>query len=151
MITLYVSPALRLFGITFLILVLKMVAVGFYTSSIRIRRKVYATPEDYAFQGLTSSGSHDADIERARRAHRNDLENILPYFGVGLLYTFTNPTTVAASIYFIGYTVARILHSVFYLGALQPHRTIAFAVALLLMLAMLVQTLIWLLTFVPVG
>lgn len=149
MITLFASPALRLFGITFLILVLKMVAVGFYTSSIRIRRKVYATPEDYAFQGLTASGSRDADIERARRAHRNDLENILPYFGIGLLYTFTNPTVVAASIYFIGYTVARILHSIFYLGAMQPHRTIAFTVALLLMLAMLVQTLIWLLTFVP--
>ncbi len=149
--TAFASPALRLFGITYLILVLKMVAVGFYTSSIRLRRKVFATPEDYALQGLAAAAGGDADIERARRAHRNDLENILPYFGVGLLYAFSNPSMVAASIYFIGYTVARILHSIFYLGAMQPYRTVAFTVALLLMLAMLVQTLISLLTLAPVS
>ena len=144
MITLYSSPALRLFAITYLILVVKMVVVGFYTSSLRIRRKVYATPEDYELQGLPRAGV-DEDIERARRAHRNDLENILPYFGVGLLYTFINPSMFAAEIYFIGYTVARVLHSIFYIRAMQPHRTIAFGIALVLMLAMLVTTFVWVL------
>ncbi len=143
--TAFASPAFRLFGITYLVLVLKMVAVGFYTSSVRIRRKVFATPEDYEFQGMAAAAGPDPDVERARRAHLNDLENILPYFGVGLLYAFTNPTLVAASIFYIGYMVARILHSVFYLTSLQPHRTIAFVVALLLMFIMLVRTLIWLL------
>jgi len=139
--TLLANPALQLFGITYLILVLKMVAVGSYTSIMRTRRGVYATPEDYELQGATPKGG-DEDIERARRAHRNDLENILPFFGVGLLYALGNPSMFAARIYFIGYMLARILHSVFYIRSMQPHRTIAFGVALLLMLAMLVTTLV---------
>ncbi len=146
--TLFISPVMRLFGVVYLLLVVKMVAVGFYTSSIRIRRKVYATPEDFEFQQLPPK-ERDPDIERARRAHRNDLENILPFFGVGLLYAWTNPSMVAASIYFIGYAVARYLHTIFYLAAIQPHRTIAFTVALLLMLAMLVNTLVWLFAYAP--
>ncbi len=136
------NPALRLFGITYMILVLKMVAVGWVTSFYRIRDKTFATPEDYALQGLTpKSGMHE-DIERVRRAHRNDLENILPYFGVGLLYALTNPSYTWAGIFFVGYTAARVLHSVCYLLSLQPWRTIAFGVAQLLMLLMLLFTIV---------
>jgi uncharacterized MAPEG superfamily protein len=43
------------------------------------------------------------------------------------------------------YTVARVLHSIFYIRSMQPHRTVAFTVALLLMLGMLLSTLVWLL------
>jgi len=139
--TLLTNPALRLFGITYLILVLKMVAVGAYTSILRMRRGVYATPEDYNLLGIAAKAI-DEDIERARRAHRNDLENILPFFGVGLLYALTDPSLFAARIYFIGYLLARILHSIFYIRQMQPHRTIAFVVAMTLMLIMLVATLI---------
>jgi len=142
MVNYFAHPAARVFGICALILVLKMVAVGFYTSILRLRSNVFATPEDYAFRGIQATAPRE-DIERARRAHRNDLENILPFFMVGLLYTFTNPALLPADIYIIGYTVARVLHSIFYIGGWQPHRTIAFTVALLLMLAMLINTLVW--------
>jgi len=135
------NPALRLFGVTDLILVLKMLAVGFTTSFYRIRDKTYATPEDYALQGLPPRPGVNEDVERARRAHQNDLENILPYFGVGVLYALTNPSPTAARVFFIGYTVARILHSVFYLRAMQPWRTIAFTVAEVLLVVMLFVTL----------
>src|ERR1700687_1229362 len=130
------NPAVRLFAVVYLILVLKMVAVGAYTSILRIGRKVYATPEDYAFQQLARQVELDADIERVRRAHRNDLENILPFFGVGLLYALSHPSMTMARIYFIGYGVARVLHRLFYIPCMQPHRTAAFGVALLLMLSM---------------
>lgn len=136
------NPVLRLFGITYLILVLKMVAVGWCTSFYRIRDKTFATPEDYRLQGLTPKASVHEDIERVRRAHRNDLENILPYFGVGLLYALSQPSLTGARIYFIGYTVARVLHSVCYILALQPYRTIAFMVGQVLMLVMLLSTLV---------
>jgi uncharacterized MAPEG superfamily protein len=138
-------PAVRLFGITYLILVLKMVAVGWYTSFHRIQKGVYATPEDYALRGVPHAARADEDIERARRAHRNDLENILPYFGVGLYYALTNPSLAAARVFFIGYLAARVLHSVFYVLQLQPYRTIAFGLGQLIMLIMLARTLIVLL------
>jgi hypothetical protein len=37
------APVIRSWGITTLLLVLKMAAVGVYTSILRIRRRVYAT------------------------------------------------------------------------------------------------------------
>jgi uncharacterized MAPEG superfamily protein len=133
-------PSVRLFGLTYLLLVFKMVAVGWYTSFLRIRKGVYATSEDYALQGLIPASGPDEEIERARRAHRNDLENILPYFGVGLLYALSSPSVTAARVYFIGYLVARVLHSVCYILQLQPYRTIAFGVGQIIMLIMLVAT-----------
>ena len=139
------NAALQLFGIVYLILVLKTVAVGAYTSIRRIRGGVYATPEDYALQGLQPKAGVNEDVERVRRAHQNDLENILPFFGVGLFYALTHPSPTAARIYFIGYAAARILHSIFYIRGLQPHRTVAFGIALVLMLGMLLSTLVTLL------
>ncbi len=135
------SPALRMLGVAYAVLVLKMMAVGAYTSLLRIRSGVYATPEDFAFVGAPPAPPRE-DIERARRAHRNDLENILPFFGIGLLYAFTNPSTTAAAIYYFGFAAARIAHSIAYLAQWQPHRTIAFAVGLALMLVMTVSTLL---------
>ena len=139
------NPALRLFAIVSLILVLKMAAVGVYTSTLRIGRKVYATPEDYALQGMQAKAGSDADIERVRRAHQNDLENILPFFLVGFLFALTRPPLLAAEICFVGFALARILHSVFYVRAMQPHRTIAFAAGSLLSGVMLVWALVALL------
>ena len=36
------------------------------------------------------------DVERVRRAHLNDMENILPFFCLGILYIFTNPALSTA-------------------------------------------------------
>jgi glutathione S-transferase len=140
--TLLSNPALRLFGVTYLILVLKMVAVGYATSFYRIRDKHFATPEDYRLQGLTPKTGVNEDVERARRAHQNDLENIVPYFGAGLLYALSNPSLGMARLYFIGFTVARILHSVFYLLQLQPWRTIVWSIGHALLLFMVLSTIL---------
>jgi uncharacterized MAPEG superfamily protein len=134
------DPVVRLYVVVYLLLALKMAAVGSYTSVLRIRRKVYATPEDYALQGLAVRTTRDEDIERVRRAHQNDLENILPFFVVGFLYLLTGPSYTAAAIYLIGYLVARTLHSVFYIASLQPYRTIAFTLGGIFTLGMIVQT-----------
>jgi len=134
------DPVVRLYVVVYLLLALKMAAVGSYTSVLRIRRKVYATPEDYALQGMAVRTTRDEDIERVRRAHQNDLENILPFFVVGFLYLLTGPSYAAAAIYLIGYLVARTLHSVFYIASLQPYRTIAFTLGGILTLGMIVQT-----------
>ena len=139
---LLVDPVVRLYVVVYILLALKMVAVGSYTSILRLRRRVYATPEDYRLQGMTPTAARDEDIERVRRAHQNDLENILPFFVLGFLFLMTRPSVTAASIYLIGYLIARTLHSIFYIRGLQPHRTIAFTLGGVLTLAMIVQTLI---------
>ena len=135
------NPALRLLAACSALLVLKMMAVGTYTSIVRIRRKKFATPEDYQLQGLTPVAEADEDVERVRRAHRNDLENILPFFALGFFYVLAQPSLAGARICFIGFTAARILHSIFYIRSMQPYRTIVFMVGYLLMLWMLVVVL----------
>jgi uncharacterized MAPEG superfamily protein len=135
------DPTFRLLALVDLLLVLKMAALGNYTSILRLRRHVYATPEDYALRAKTPGG-HDEDIERVRRAHRNDLENIPPFFVVSFLYVLTRPSYGAAAIYFWGFLAARVLHSVFYIRGAQPHRTIAFAAGSILTFVMLMSTLV---------
>jgi uncharacterized MAPEG superfamily protein len=135
------QPAVRLFAVVYLLLVLKMMLVGNYTSMLRLRRNVFATPEDYALRGAAPVVA-DEDIERVRRAHRNDLENILPFFAVGFFYVLGNPSLGMARLFLWGFLIARVIHSVFYIRARQPHRTIAFAVGSVIMFVMLVVTLV---------
>ena len=134
------DPVVRLLVVVYALLVLKMAAVGRYTSILRLRRNVFATPEDYALRGVAPR-TRDEDIERVRRAHRNDLENILPFFVVGFLYVLTRPSLLVAGIYLVGYLVARTLHSIFYIRGMQPYRTITFTAGGLLTLAMIASTL----------
>lgn len=133
-------PALRSLGTVWCVLVLKMVGVGSWTTLMRMKHRRFATPEDLKLVPGASTERH-ADIERARRAHRNDLENIPPFFGVALFFALTHPSPTATAIYFWGFAVARILHSAFYVRGLQPHRTAAFTVGWVLMIAMACQTL----------
>jgi glutathione S-transferase len=119
--------AFRLWALSVLLLGFKMLALASWTSRIRLRKKIFAAPEDYASQGLAVQAVRDADVERARRAHRNDLENILPFFAVGAVYAATEPSALGAWLCFGGFTLGRILHTVFYLGERMPHRTIAYA------------------------
>jgi len=122
------------------LLVLKMLVLQTYTSAVRIRKKVFASPEDYTLQGLTPSEGTDPDIERVRRAHLNDMENVLPFLVVGLLYALTGPSETAAWIIFGGFTLARLVHGVVYVRGLMPHRTLAYVVGFSLMVWMTIVT-----------
>ncbi len=139
------QPAVRLYAICALLLVLKMMLTGAWTSVLRIRRRVYATPEDYTFQGMTTRAGADEEIERVRRAHRNDLENVLPFLAVGFLFAAGDPSPLAARVGLVGFTAARILHTIFYVRSMQPWRTVAFAIGFLLLLWMLLAALVGLL------
>ena len=65
------SPTLHLFALCAAILVMKMLMTGYATSVLRNVRRVYLSPEDYAFWGR-EPGPPDPQIERIRRAHQND-------------------------------------------------------------------------------
>jgi prostaglandin-E synthase 1 len=137
---LFGSLPARLYALCALILVLKMMALGLYTGMLRTRRKAFASPEDYRFQGEAPSGRSDPDVERARRAHRNDLETILPFLALGPIYVQSGPSDAGAWICFVGFTTARILHTLFYLREAMPHRSLAFLGGFLVMLWMVLSS-----------
>jgi glutathione S-transferase len=61
-------------------------------------------------------------VERIRRIHMNDLEN-LPFFLVaGFLYVFTEPPLWLAQVLLYGYVVSRLLHFAAYFTA-RTHDT----------------------------
>ncbi|XP_063707870.1 microsomal glutathione S-transferase 1-like [Culicoides brevitarsis] len=109
-------------------LVIKMFLMSIITAIQRTRHKVVISKEDLNMFRGSQVLTDDPAVERARSAHRNDLENILPYLIIGLLYVFTDPNTTAAMwLYRIG-AMARILHTCVYafVPVPQPARAICF-------------------------
>jgi uncharacterized MAPEG superfamily protein len=139
------EPAVHAWALSCIVVALKTISAGVYTSTIRIRKGVYISPEDYEVQGVTPVAGLDPEVERARRIHQNDLESGLPFALIGFVYALTGPSSVATAICFAGFPIARILHGVFYGRALMPHRTIAFGLGFLILLWMAIASLIALL------
>lgn len=80
-------------------------------------------PEDARAFAKTKVRFTLEDVERVRRGHRNDLENILPFFAVGFFYVLTNPNvTVATSLIKVA-AVARIAHTIVYTVIVMPQPT----------------------------
>lgn len=139
------TPLFDLFAVCAAVLSLKMLVVGHYTGLTRMRRGVYLNPEDaraFPGEGRCTSAEH-ADVDRGLRAHRNDLESTLPFFGIGLVYVLMDPPVAVATSLLITFTAFRCVFSFFYIRGLQPWRSLSFTLAELCLLAMLVQILWW--------
>ncbi|KAL4701005.1 hypothetical protein H8959_015009 [Pygathrix nigripes] len=65
--------------------------------------------------------------ESQKKAHLNDLENIVPFLGIGLLYSLSGPDLSTAILHFRLFVGARIYHTISYLTPLpQPNRGLSF-------------------------
>ncbi|ODN05822.1 Microsomal glutathione S-transferase 1 [Orchesella cincta] len=127
------------------ILVVKMLLMSLLTARQRFSKKVFANPEDVAHDKKAKVEYGDVDVERVRRAHQNDLENILPFFVIGLLYCFTHPDPGTANLLFKIVAGGRILHTLVYAVFVipQPARFLAFAAGLGPTLYMAVKVLMY--------
>ncbi|XP_051011475.1 microsomal glutathione S-transferase 1 [Acomys russatus] len=113
------------------IILTKMMLMSFVTALKRINNKVFANPEDcVAFAKGENAKKFlqvDERVERVRRAHLNDIENIIPFFGIGLLYSLSGPDLSTALMHFRLFVGARLYHTVAYLTPLpQPNRGVSF-------------------------
>ena len=79
------------------------------------------------------------------RAHRNMLESSPLFFAIGLIYVLSGASPLGAKICFCTFTGARVLHSIVYVKAIQPWRTMFYAVSALSLVAMSVLILVTLL------
>ncbi|XP_019955350.2 microsomal glutathione S-transferase 1 isoform X2 [Paralichthys olivaceus] len=134
------SPVLRSYFTYATIVILKMMLMSPLTSYFRLTRKVFANLEDTKL-GSSSTDKKlvrtDPDVERVRRSHQNDLENIVPFVVIGLLYALTAPELSAALLHFRIFAGARIFHTVAYVCALpQPSRGLGFMLGLLVTFSM---------------
>jgi len=124
------------------ILVIKLVSMSFLTGMNRFRKGVVANPEDAGSNAQVKFD--DPDVERVRRAHLNDLENLTPFFIIGFLYVLTDPNVMLATMLYRIIAAARIIHTLVYAvyPIRQPARGIAFITALLPTVFMAVMVII---------
>lgn len=112
------------------VLVLKMMIMAPLTGRQRMKHGVPPSPEDHAMlKGKTILQSHE-DVDRVRRAHLNDLENIPIFFIASFAYMLTDPDPQTALNLFRIYTAARCAHTFVYAIHVvpQPARGIAWAI-----------------------
>lgn len=129
------------------ILAVKLLALSGLTGMTRVARGVFANPEDAkSLKGKVKFD--DPAVERLRRAHLNDLENIPAFWVLGALYLTTGPAVAWATLLFRAASLFRIVHTVVYaiVPLPQPARGIAFGIPYIINLYMGVQTILYYVT-----
>ena len=106
---------LPVFAVVCALLVLKAQVLGAATAATRGKLKKFINPEDAAWLGGEHVNPDDERVQRIFRAHRNDLENLLPFFIGGVLYILSGAATTAGAAYFVVFLLARYVHSFAYL------------------------------------
>ena len=89
-------------------------------------------------------------MARVLRAHANAQATIYPFLLLGLAFVLAGGSYVVAVSLFSIFTVARIAHSIAYLGGRQPWRTIFFVISGLSLIALMIA-LIWVLVAGALG
>lgn len=126
---------------------LHMMALDGYAGLVRGKTKTAVNEEDArtVSRGAQLVEADPPAVARVMRAHRNLVASALPFLIVGLIWVLLGTTQSWALGVFGVFVGARILHSVAYLGHLQPWRTLAFVVgqgATIVMLVQIVRTLV---------
>ncbi|KAL1513113.1 hypothetical protein ABEB36_002575 [Hypothenemus hampei] len=126
--TLIEQPVFRTYVFYVAILSLKLLAMSVLTSIQRFKHSAFANPEDAGPRKLKVNVNEN--VERVRRAHLNDLENIPIFFVVALIYLTTNPPVFLATMLIRLFTISRFIHSFVYAVVVlpQPSRALSFAV-----------------------
>ncbi len=82
-------------------------------------------------------------VDRSRRMHRNDLENIPAFLACGLLFVVAGPSTLLANILMYGFVGARLVHTLAY-ASKQSHevRATLYTIGSAVVIAMAVYVLV---------
>jgi uncharacterized MAPEG superfamily protein len=130
---------LAVFGISTVLLSLKMLVLGAATASNRGKLKSFLNTEDAAWLGGAHVNPDPEAVARLGRAQRNDLENLLPFFACGLLYILFEGSPIAGYAYCGAFLVGRVLHTVAYLGARPMLRRHAYTLGFLVIAIMAIH------------
>merc|ERR1712147_59495 len=133
---------LKCVGTLALNMVIKAPITGFY----RLYKQSFVTMEDAmdAAEGDEEKAKkmmcEDDDVERYRRAHMNDLENVPIFILIAMFYLASNPSPFWANCHLITFTASRCLHTVAYVGLKSSGlRGLAFLLGTMTMMSMITQ------------
>ncbi|XP_055298546.1 microsomal glutathione S-transferase 1-like [Sitodiplosis mosellana] len=132
------------------ILVIKCMLMSIWTGYFRFKNHTIVNSEDLKIAEALGHrnvklNTNDPDVERVRRGHLNDLENILPYLFAGLFYVLTNPSVGVASTLFKLAALARIAHTIVYTVIVipQPARALTWFIQYFIAIYMAVSVVLY--------
>ena len=120
------DPLVATYALAASLMVLKTMAMGWLTVWRMMQVKGgYRAPEDLRRTPLNPTPDPaqlrpDERVERMRRIHMNDLENVPFFLAAGFLFVLTDPPLIWAQGLLYGYVVSRLLHFAAYVTA-QTH------------------------------
>ena len=142
------NPVFVTYMIASAIMVLKIMGQGWMTVYRMLKiGGGYASPEDLR-PGLINRDTNPKQLElndyvdRSRRIHRNDLENIPAFVACGFLFVAAGPSAMLANILMYGFVCARLLHTLAY-ATKQSHevRATLYTIASIIVIVMAVYVL----------
>lgn len=122
------NPVFATYVVAATIMILKAASMSWLTVARMMKAKGgYRSPEDIRKTPLNPEPDptqldRNEDVDRVRRIHLNDLENIPFFLAAGFLYVLTDPSLRLAQALLYGYVVTRLLHFAAYLTA-RTHDT----------------------------
>ena len=120
------NPVFVTYMIAASIMILKIMGQGWMTVYRMLKSDSgLASPEDLQ-TGLINKNPRPEQLERndyvdrSRRMHRNDLENIPAFLACGLIFVAAGPSYLLANVLMYGFVVARLAHTLAY-ASKQSH------------------------------
>lgn len=147
------NPVFVTYAIAAALTVFKVIGQGWISIYLMLKANAgWASPEDLR-PGMINRTPDPAqlearpEVERSRRMHRNDLENIPAFWMAGLLFVAVDPPLLLAQIAFYGFVLTRLGHFWAY-GTAQTHeiRATFYTLASLCIAGMAAYVLVGLLT-----
>lgn len=143
------DPLFGTYVIAATLMILKAVSMSWLTVVRMMKvRSGFRSPEDLKKTPLNPAPhadqlAPDERVDRIRRIHLNDLENLPFFLASGFLYVLTQPPLLLAQLLLYGYVASRLLHFLAYLTA-RTHDTRAtlWTVGSLILIFMTVRTLL---------
>ena len=115
------DPLFATYAVAASLMILKAASMSWLTIARMLRvNGGFRSPEDLKKTPFNPNPdpnqleTNDA-VDRIRRIHLNDLENIPFFLAAGFLYILTEPSLLVARVLLYGYVVTRLLHFVAYL------------------------------------
>lgn len=117
----------------------KAVATALVQGRYRVRHGKFRYPEDARHWGGETVHEEDDIVQRAQRVLLNDAETQPLFLALGAAYVALDAWPSGAPIYFGVYVLSRVAHTIFLLRPRQPLRNRAYAVGMLMLLAIAIH------------
>jgi uncharacterized MAPEG superfamily protein len=127
---------LNILAIAAVLLVINHTWIMTATELVRVRYRMYATPEEWSESGTSKKDTPDVgviELERVHNAHRNTTENVIYFILLSLIYIFSSPTEIGTLFWLLSFSVARLGYTYSYLTGKDNLRGVFMTLTLLAM------------------